>query len=83
MNATVEILAPGPAFAQSTLARYLLAGRDEILRHKWLLSERVNYDVDFDHALIDWVRRHLIAGGGIIFTDSKVLDRARPETLRT
>lgn len=38
-----------------------MAERGEILRHKWLWSERVGYNVGFDAALIDWVHHHRAA----------------------
>lgn len=48
-----------------------LAEREELLRHKWLLSEQRGSDVGFELALVDWAlkhrpswreRRNLIAG---------------------
>ena len=38
-------------------AQYL-AERDEILRHKWLESEKAGRDIGFEQALVDWVRNH-------------------------
>ena len=35
--------------------RDYLAERDEILRHKWILSEAAGLDVGFEAALLDWV----------------------------
>ena len=35
-----------------------LAEREEILRHKWLESERLGYDIGFERALLDWIRKH-------------------------
>ena len=32
--------------------------REEILKHKWLLSERAGHDIGFDLALTDWIVRH-------------------------
>lgn len=32
--------------------------KDEILRHKWIESEKVGYDIGFEKALIDWMLRH-------------------------
>ena len=34
------------------------AERDEILKHKWLESEKANCDIGFEKALIGWVLRH-------------------------
>ena len=35
-----------------------LAEREELLRHKWLMSERQGKDVGFERALLDWARFH-------------------------
>ena len=32
-----------------------LAERDEILRHKWIESEKAGHDIGFEAALFDWV----------------------------
>lgn len=42
----------------STLYQEFLAEREEILRHKWLESERLGYDIGFERALLDWIRKH-------------------------
>jgi hypothetical protein len=42
----------------SEFYREFLAERDEILRHKWLESERAGHDIGFEKALLDWVARH-------------------------
>lgn len=42
----------------SPLYREFLAERDEILRHKWLESEKLGHDIGFDQALLEWVRKH-------------------------
>ncbi len=34
------------------------AEREELLRHKWLLSEKFGGDVGFERALLDWATRH-------------------------
>ena len=43
---------------QSTLYQEFLAEREEILRHKWIESERLGYDIGFERALLDWIRKH-------------------------
>ncbi len=43
---------------RSSLYQEFLAERDEILKHKWLESERLGYDVGFERALLDWIRKH-------------------------
>ena len=35
-----------------------LAERDEVLRHKWIESEKAGYDIGFDKALMEWIIRH-------------------------
>lgn len=60
---------------QSSLYQEFLAEREEILKHKWIESERLGYDIGFERALLDWIRKHrdswraarraqLAAGGG-------------------
>jgi len=43
---------------QSSLYQEFLAEREEILRHKWLESDRLGYDIGFERALLDWIRKH-------------------------
>ncbi len=55
--------APEPATSrdfvkQSSLYQEFLAEREEILKHKWLESERLGYDIGFERALLDWIRKH-------------------------
>jgi hypothetical protein len=35
-----------------------LAERAEILRHKWIESEKAGFDIGFDRALMDWIVRY-------------------------
>jgi len=42
----------------STLYREFQAEREEILRHKWIESEKAGYDIGFERALTDWIVRH-------------------------
>ncbi len=42
----------------SSLYREFLAEREEILRHKWLESEKAGYDIGFERALLDWIVKH-------------------------
>ena len=43
---------------RSSLYQEFLAEREEILKHKWLESERLGYDIGFERALLDWIRKH-------------------------
>ena len=42
----------------SVVYQEFLAERDEILRHKWLESEKAGHDIGFDRALTDWVVKY-------------------------
>ena len=49
----------GNSFAKrSTLYQEFLAEREEILRHKWIESEKKGKDIGFERALLDWIRKH-------------------------
>ena len=43
---------------ESLLYKEFLAEREEILRHKWIESEKAGYDVGFEKALLDWIVKH-------------------------
>jgi len=43
---------------ESTLYRAFQAEREEILRHKWLESEKHGFDIGFEKALTDWIMHH-------------------------
>ena len=38
---------------RTVLYKEFLAERQEILRHKWIESEKAGYDIGFEHALFD------------------------------
>ena len=42
----------------SSLYREFQAEREEILRHKWIESEKAGYDIGFERALTDWIIQH-------------------------
>lgn len=42
----------------STAYREFLAERQEVLNHKWMLSEKAGRDVGFEKAMLDWARLH-------------------------
>lgn len=42
----------------SVLYKEFLAERDEILRHKWIESEKVGADIGFEKALLDWIIKY-------------------------
>ena len=43
---------------RSSLYQEFLAEREEILRHKWIESEKAGKDIGFERALLDWIRNH-------------------------
>lgn len=49
---------PQSLVTSSALYREFLAEREEILRHKWLESEKAGYDIGFERALLDWILKH-------------------------
>ena len=42
----------------SVLYKEFLAEREEILRHKWIESEKAGHDIGFEQALTDWIIKH-------------------------
>jgi hypothetical protein len=42
----------------SVLYKEFLAEREEILKHKWIESEKVGKDIGFEKALLDWIVKH-------------------------
>lgn len=42
----------------SVLYKEFLAEREEILRHKWIESEKVGHDIGFEKALLDWIVKY-------------------------
>lgn len=50
---------PSADFAgRSTLYREFAAEREEIMRHKWIESEKLGRDIGFERALVDWIKNH-------------------------
>jgi hypothetical protein len=42
----------------SSLYREFQAEREEILKHKWIESEKAGHDIGFEQALTDWIIKH-------------------------
>lgn len=42
----------------SSVYQYYCKERDEILKHKWLESEKAGEDIGFERALLDWIQKH-------------------------
>ncbi len=52
---------PGSAndlLKNSSLYREFQAEREEILKHKWIESEKAGRDIGFERALTDWIIKH-------------------------
>ena len=47
-----------PILKNSLLYKYFLSEREEILKHKWLESEKAGQDIGFEKALLSWVCNH-------------------------
>jgi hypothetical protein len=45
-------------FTRSLLYQEFVARNEEILKHKWIESEKVGHDIGFDRALVDWLIKH-------------------------
>jgi len=59
MNSSPSTAQDSPNFAQrSSLYQEFLAEREEILKHKWIESEKLGRDIGFERALLDWIRKH-------------------------
>ena len=48
----------GGIMRNSTLYREFQAEREEILKHKWIESEKAGFDIGFERALTDWIVKH-------------------------
>ena len=42
----------------SSIYQYFLAEREEILKYKWLESEKAGHDIGFEKALLSWIRNY-------------------------
>ena len=48
----------GDLLKDSSLYREFQAEREEILKHKWIESEKAGHDIGFEQALTDWIVRY-------------------------
>jgi hypothetical protein len=58
MANTVETTTGNDLVKKSSFYREFQAEREEILRHKWIESEKAGCDIGFEHALTDWIIKH-------------------------
>ena len=47
-----------PSFLKTRLYQTYCAEKAEILRHKWIESEKAGRDIGFDVARVDWIFHH-------------------------
>lgn len=57
-NTGKEHPSAGDLLKNSSLYREFQAEREEILKHKWIESEKVGHDIGFERALTDWIINH-------------------------
>ena len=43
---------------KTQLYKEFLAEKEEILKHKWIESQKVGYDIGYDKAFFDWELKH-------------------------
>lgn len=46
------------SLADSKFYNEFLAEREEIMKHKWIESEKAGTDIGFERALLDWVMNY-------------------------
>jgi len=54
MNSGINKEEMNKILENSALYKQFLREREEILKHKWIESEKANRDVGFEWALLDW-----------------------------
>jgi len=55
---TTERASGSDFMKNSRVYREFQAEREEILKHKWIESEKAGYDIGFERALTDWIVKH-------------------------
>ena len=55
---TKQAPAANDLLKNSTLYREFQAEREEILKHKWIESEKAGHDIGFERALTDWIVKY-------------------------
>jgi hypothetical protein len=59
INIIMNALTAVPEFyTNSLIYKEFLEEREEVLKHKWLESEKRGYDIGYSTALIDWILKH-------------------------
>jgi len=57
-NAAKESSPTSDLLKTSSLYREFQAEREEILKHKWIESEKAGHDIGFERALTEWIIKH-------------------------
>ena len=57
-NGTKESCNGNDLLRNSSRYREFQAEREEIMRHKWIESEKAGRDIGFEQALTDWIVKH-------------------------
>ena len=55
MNA---LTATSDFYVNSLIYKEFVEEREEVLKHKWLESEKKGYDIGYSAALIDWIMKY-------------------------
>ena len=55
---TKEMPLANDLLKNSSLYREFQAEREEIMKHKWIESEKAGRDIGFEKALTDWIIKH-------------------------
>jgi len=58
LNAMKDASTANDLLKNSSLYREFQAEREEILRHKWIESEKAGHDIGFERALTEWIIKH-------------------------
>jgi hypothetical protein len=55
---TKDQLSDNDLLKKSLLYRRFQAEREEVLKHKWIESEKAGHDIGLERATTDWVLKH-------------------------
>jgi hypothetical protein len=59
MSHTLTQGSNGPDLVRrSSLYREFEAEKEEIMKHKWIESQKAGHDIGFERALTDWIIKH-------------------------
>ena len=59
MSQTLTQVSNGRDFVKkSSLYREFEAEKEEIMKHKWIESQKAGHDIGFERALTDWIIKH-------------------------